>query len=29
MNYLHGWALGLVVLGLSLQVVFARRMLTE
>ena len=29
MNYVHGWALGLVVLGLSLQVVFARRMLTE
>ena len=28
LNYLHGWALGLVVLGLSLQVVFAKRMLT-
>jgi len=29
MNYLHAWALGMVVLGLSLQVVFSRRMLAE
>jgi succinate dehydrogenase/fumarate reductase cytochrome b subunit len=29
MNYLHAWALGLVVLGLLLQVVFSRRMLAE
>lgn len=29
MTYLHGWALGLLVLGLSLQVVFAKRLVSE
>jgi capsular polysaccharide transport system permease protein len=29
MNYLHAWALGLLVLGLALQVVFAKRLVSE